>query len=79
MLQALQAARLAKREAEMNEAKKLLQLSEMKGLPYQPVKDGFVFSTAEIHAVIEKERRLNRASLTDFSRHKPQKLHATAA
>ena len=63
----------------MNEAKKLLQLSEMKGLPYQPVKDGFVFSTAEIHAVIEKERRLNRASLTDFSRHKPQKLHATAA
>jgi hypothetical protein len=32
-LQALQTARLAKREAEMKEAKKLLQLSEMKGLP----------------------------------------------
>ena len=35
-LQALQAARLAKREAEMKEGKKLLQLSEMKGLPYGP-------------------------------------------
>ena len=33
-LQALQTARLAKREAEMKEAKKLLQLSEMRGLPY---------------------------------------------
>jgi hypothetical protein len=52
-LQALQAARHAKREAEMKEAKKLLQLREMKGLPYGPAeisKDGFVFSTAEIRA-----------------------------
>ncbi len=78
-LQALQAARLAKREAEMKEAKKLLQLSEMKGLQYDPTKDGFVFSTAEIHAAIDRERRLNRAILTDFSRYKPQKLHANAA
>jgi hypothetical protein len=78
-LQALQTARLAKREAEMKEAKKLLQLSEMKGLPYEPVKDGFVFSTAQIHAALDKERRLNRANLTDFSRHKPQRLHANAA
>jgi hypothetical protein len=66
----------------MKEAKKLLQLSEMKGLPYGPAeisKDGFVFSTAQIHAAIDKERRLNRANQTDFTRHKPQKLHATAA
>ncbi len=79
MLQALQAARLAKREAEMRQAMKLQQLSEMKGLPYEPIKDGFVFSTAEIHAAIDKDRRLNRAGVTDFSRHKPQKFHATAA
>ena len=79
MLQGLQAARLAKREAEMKEAKKLLQLSEMKGLRYEPEKDGFVFSTAEIHAAIDKERRLNRANQTDFSRHKPQKQYANAA
>jgi hypothetical protein len=78
-LQALQAARIAKREAEMKEAKKLLQLSEMKGLPYEPIKDGFVFSTAEIHAAIDKERRLARAYQTDFSRYRPQKLHAQAA
>ena len=78
-LQALQAAPIAKREAEMKEAKKLLQLSEMKGLAYEPIKDGFVFSIAEIHAAIDKERRLNRAHQTGFSRHKPQKLHANAA
>ncbi len=79
MLQALQTARVAKREVEMKEAKKLLQLSEMKGLAYEPTKDGFVFSTAQIHAAIDKERRLNRAYQTDFSRYKPQKLHAQAA
>ena len=78
-LQALQAARLAKREAEMKEAKKLLQLSEMKGLPYEPIKDGFVFSTAQIHAALDKERRLNRANQTDFTRHKPQNTPRQAA
>ncbi len=78
-LQALQAARLAQREAEMKEAKKLLQLSEMRGLPYDPIRDGFVFSTAQIHAALDKERRLNRAYQTDFSRHNPQKFHARAA
>jgi hypothetical protein len=59
---------VAKREAEMEEAKKLLQLSEMKGVPYDPAeikRDGFVFSTAEIHAGIDKVRRLNRAHQTD--------------
>ena len=78
-LQALQSVRLAKRKAEMKEAKKLLQLNEMRGLAYEPMKDGFVFSNAQIHAAIDKERRLNRASQTDFSRHKPQRLHANAA
>ncbi len=78
-LQALQAARIAKREAEMKEAKKLLQLSEMKGLSYEPAKDGFVFSIAQIHAALDKERRLNRAYQTGFTRHKPQKFHANAA
>jgi hypothetical protein len=79
MLKALQAERLAKREAEMREAKKLLQLCEMKGLHYEPGKDGFVFSTAEIYAAIDKERRLNRANLTDSSRFRPLKHHAAAA
>ena len=48
----------------MKEAKKLLQLSEMKGLPYEPGRDGFVFSIAEIHAAIDKDRRFNRANQT---------------
>ena len=58
---------------------KLQQLSEMKGLQYEPTKDGFVFSNAEIHAAIDKDRRLYRAGITDFTRHKPQKQHAKAA
>ncbi len=78
-LQALQATRRAKREAEMKQAMKLQQLNEMKGLPYEPTKDGFVFSNAEVRAAIDKDRRLNRANLTDFTRHKPQKQHAKAA
>jgi hypothetical protein len=81
-LQALQVARIARREAEMKEAKKLLQLSEMKGVPYGAAeisRDGFVFSTAEIHAAIDKDRRLNRANQTHFSRNRSQKLQANAA
>jgi hypothetical protein len=81
-LLALQAACLAKREAEMKEAKKLLQLSEMKGLPYGPAeikRDGFVFSNAEIHAAIDKERRLSRADQCDFTQYKPKNLLASAA
>jgi hypothetical protein len=79
LLQSLQSARLARREAEMKQAIKLQQLNEMKGLPYNPTKDGFVFSNAEIHAAIDKDRRLNRANLTDFTRHKPEKQQAKAA
>ncbi len=63
----------------MKEARKLQQLNEMKGLPYEPIKDGFVFSNAEIRAAIDKDRRLNRANQTHFSRHKPKKQYAQAA
>src|SRR5580704_9449838 len=70
MLQSLQATRKAEHEAAMKEAAALLQLSEMRGLEYQPTKDGFVFSTAEIHAAIDREQRLQRASTTDFSKYR---------
>ena len=63
----------------MIDAQKLLQLSEMKGLHYEPAKDGFVFSNDQIHAVIDRERRLDQAWNTDFTRHKPRKQHANAA
>src|ERR1700689_214950 len=70
LLQQLQTNRKAERKAEMAEAKKLPQLSEKKGLPYDPAKDGFVFSTDQILAVIDRERRLEQAQHLDFRRHK---------
>src|SRR6266853_2371668 len=47
LLQSLQATRKAQREIEMTEAIRLLQRSEMKGLQYQPAKDGFVSPNRE--------------------------------
>jgi hypothetical protein len=79
VLQSLQAARLARRETEMKEAACLLQISEMRGLEYQPAKDGFVFSTSEIHARIDRQQRLERASTTNFSKFRPRKLQSQAA
>jgi hypothetical protein len=74
LLQQLQAARKAERQAEMAQASKLLQLSEKKGLSYDPAKghtgasplrgseeDGFVFSNDQIHAVIDRELHLEQA------------------
>jgi hypothetical protein len=78
MLQSLQATRKAEREAALKEAAALLQLSEMKGLEYAPAKDGFLFSTTEIHAVIDREQRLTRASGTDFTKYKPRKFQTAA-
>ena len=63
----------------MKEAAALLQLSEMKGLEYDPAKDGFGFANDQIHAVIDRDQRLHRASTTDFSKFKPRKFHTQAA
>jgi hypothetical protein len=79
LLQSLQATRKEERSHEIADAKKLLQLSEMKGLPYNPAKDGFVFSNDHLHATIDRDRRLDQASNTDFTRHKSHKFRAKAA
>jgi hypothetical protein len=79
MLQQLQATRKAEDEAAMKEAATFLKLSEMKGLPYQPIKDGFVFSNEQIHAAIDRQHRLDRAATTDFTRYKPRKFQTQAA
>ncbi len=79
MLQQLQATRKTAELAAMEEAATFLKLSEMKGLPYQPLKDGFVFSNEQIHAAIDRERRLDRAETTDFTRYKPRKFQTQAA
>ena len=79
MLQSLQAARKAAHEAAMKEATALLKLSEMKGLEYSPAKDGFLFSTAQIHAALDRDHRLQRASTTDFSKFHRRKFQTVAA
>ena len=79
LLQSLQATRKAEREAQMKEAAILLQLSEMKGVEYQPAQDGFLFSTAEIHAAIDLQHRLQRASTTDFSKYRRRQFQTQAA
>ena len=79
LLQSLQATRKEQRRQEIMDAKKLLQLSEMRGLPYDPAKDGFVFSNDQIHDHIDRERRLDQASHAEFRRHKSHKQHAKAA
>jgi hypothetical protein len=81
-LQALQATRKAERQEQIQEAGKLLQVSQSKGLAYEPVKDGFVFSNEQIHAAVDRERRLKRADDLDLRRQKhpkPEKLRALAA
>jgi hypothetical protein len=79
MLKQLQATRKAAYEAAMKEAAALLKLSEMRGMEYFPEKDGFVFSTTEIHAAIDRQNRLDRAATTDFTRHKARKFQTQAA
>ena len=79
LLQSLQATRKAQREIEMREAIRLLQISEMKGLEYQPAKDGFVFSTSEIRSSIDRQQRLHQHWTTDFPKLTPRKLQTQAA
>ncbi len=63
----------------MKEAANFLKLSEMKGLEYVPARDGFVFSNDQIHAAIDRDQRLQRASTTDLSKYRPRKLQTQAA
>jgi hypothetical protein len=79
LLQSLQATRHADREAAMKEAAALLKLSEMKGLEYVPSRDGFVFSNDQIHAAIDRDQRLQRASTADFTKYRSRKLQTRAA
>jgi hypothetical protein len=68
LLKKLQAERQTKEAEQMEEAKRLLQLSEMRNLPYDPKADGFVFSTQQIHAAIDRERRLKHTTTHDIGR-----------
>jgi hypothetical protein len=83
-LRDLQAERRQQREAALEEAKLLAQLSLINGLPYQPEQDeqahttthpaanGFVFSTAEINRAIDRDNRLKQARELASTAPKPQ-------
>jgi hypothetical protein len=45
----------------MPEAARLLKMHKAKGVPYNPVDDGFVFSEREIETYIQRETRKNQA------------------
>jgi hypothetical protein len=47
-LEKLQAERKAKHEQELEEARNFFQMAEIKGIPWNPSADGFVFSNDEI-------------------------------
>jgi hypothetical protein len=55
------------------------EVSEMKGLEYMPARDGFEFSNAQIHAAIDRDQRLQRASTADFSKYKRRNFQTRAA
>ena len=73
-LQELQAERRQQRERALEEAQLLAQQSLLNGLPYDPVKDGFGFSNAEINFAIDRGNRLREAKLRSaaaLTAHKP--------
>src|SRR5258708_36597246 len=45
----------------MPDAARLLKMHKAKGIPYNPVEDGFVFSEGEIETYIQRENTKNQA------------------
>ena len=60
-LKSMQADRKAERAQQMAEARLLAQLSLSQGHAYDPARDGFVFSSPEINAQIDRDNRLQTA------------------
>ncbi len=61
LLKQLQADRLPDDQYELNQAANLVQMHELEDEPYDPAEDGFVFSTEEIQAVLDRRDRDARA------------------
>jgi hypothetical protein len=66
LLRELQAERKAQRDQAMEEAKLLAQLNLTNGVPYQPERNGFVFSAAEVNLAIDRDNRLKAAKLASI-------------
>jgi hypothetical protein len=65
-LKKAQAERLAKREAELENARLLSQMAKVQHLPYLPTQDGFVFWTDEIDRDTALHHRLRLAKKEEF-------------
>ena len=61
-----QAERLAKRKAELEDARLLSQMAKVQHLPYLPAQDEFVFSTDEIDSYTARHHRLRLAKKEEF-------------
>lgn len=79
ILQNLQARRKAERRRALDEAKKLYQVNDRKGLGADLTSNGFVFSNDEIREAIGRDRRLRQAEHRHFRNHKHKNLEAKAA
>src|ERR1700733_2328536 len=60
-LREIQAKRREHERRQMTDAAEILQMHEEREIPYDPAQDGFVFSTAEIQAFIQRRDRLDEA------------------
>ena len=60
-LRDLQAQRRAKEDRDLHRAAALLEMHKLKGLPYDPAQDGFLFSNDQIEACSQRLIRLNQS------------------
>jgi hypothetical protein len=60
-LREIQSERRREQERDLKRAAALLELHKHKGIPYDPVQDGFVFSKDEIEAFSQRLIRLNES------------------
>jgi hypothetical protein len=65
-LETLQAERKAKHEKSLEEARKFFQHAEIKGIPWNPAADGFIFSTDEIARYTDRHHRRQAAATANF-------------
>jgi hypothetical protein len=60
-LREIQSERRREQERDLKRAAALLELHKHKGIPYDPVQDGFVFSLEQIEAHTQRLMRLNQS------------------
>jgi len=65
-LETVQAARHAKHEKDLEEARKFFQMAEIKDIPWDPAADGFVFSNDEIARYTDRYHRRQAAAEANF-------------